>query len=127
MRAALSVGCICAAVVTITAAQEPRIWPAWTAPISAERRVNPLNARPDTAAGGAKLFRARCQSCHGRDGSGTSRGPNLTTRRVQAQADGSLFWKISSGNTRTGMPAFSGLPELQRWQLVLFVRRLPDR
>ena len=41
---------------------------------------------------------------------------------VQVQTDGALFWKISSGNTRAGMPTFSFLPEPQRWQLVLYLR-----
>jgi hypothetical protein len=43
---------------------------------------------------------------------------------VQAQSDGALFWKISSGNTHSGMPAFSFLPEPQRWQLVLRLRHM---
>ncbi|HYU78073.1 MAG TPA: hypothetical protein VEK56_03750 [Vicinamibacterales bacterium] len=37
---------------------------------------------------------------------------------MQAQGDGALFWKISSGNTRAGMPSFGFLPEAQRWQVV---------
>ena len=36
--------------------------------------------------------------------------------------DGTLFWKVSSGNARQGMPPFSYLPEAQRWQLVLWLR-----
>jgi hypothetical protein len=43
---------------------------------------------------------------------------------VEAETDGALFWKVSSGNSHSGMPAFSFLPELQRWQLVLHVRSL---
>jgi hypothetical protein len=43
---------------------------------------------------------------------------------VQQQSDGVLFWKITNGNTRRGMPSFSKLPELQRWQIVLYIRRL---
>ena len=98
--------------------------PAWTAPSTSDARANPLAARPDTEPGGAKLFKQHCAQCHRDDGSGTSVGPGLTGRRVQSQTDGALFWKITSGNTRTGMPTFSGLPELQRWQLVLHLRAL---
>jgi hypothetical protein len=43
---------------------------------------------------------------------------------VQEQSDGVLFWKITTGNTRRGMPTFSFLPESQRWQLVLHIHRL---
>jgi hypothetical protein len=43
---------------------------------------------------------------------------------VQQQSDGTLFWKITNGNARHGMPSFSKLPELERWQLVLYIRTL---
>jgi hypothetical protein len=43
---------------------------------------------------------------------------------VQSQSDGALFWKITNGNPDRGMPSFSRLPELQRWQLVLYIRSL---
>jgi len=103
--------------------------PAWMAPAEASSRRNPLASRPETAAGGRKLFAQRCSSCHGDDGRGSDRAPDLTVADVQAQTDGVLFWKISGGNARTGMPAFSFLPEPQRWQLVMCVRELgrPER
>jgi len=106
------------------AGASPQERPVWIAPSDAETRPNPLAARPETEPGGAKLFKERCAQCHRADGTGTSWGPGLTGRRVQSQTDGTLFWKITSGNTRTGMPTFSGLPELQRWQLVLHLRAL---
>ena len=43
---------------------------------------------------------------------------------VQQQTDGTLFWKITNGNPDRGMPSFSRLPELQRWQIVLHLRTL---
>ena len=96
----------------------------WTAPSDQAARVNPLAGRMDAAGGGRKVFHQRCAACHGAAGQGTPKGPDLSDRNVQAQADGALFWKISQGNTRTGMPAFSLLPEPQRWQLVLHLRML---
>jgi mono/diheme cytochrome c family protein len=98
----------------------------WVAPPAAGTRANPLQNRPEAAAGGGKLFEQRCTTCHGEDGRGTSKAPDLTQPDVQAQTDGALFWKISSGNTHAGMPAFSFLPELQRWQLVLHLRAAQD-
>jgi len=112
---------------TRAASAPPQERPIWTAPSTSDVRANPLAARPDTEPGGAKLFRERCAQCHRDDGTGTSAGPGLTGRRVQSQTDGALFWKITSGNTRSGMPTFSGLPELQRWQLVLHLRALGSR
>ncbi len=98
--------------------------PSWVAPDRAAARPNPLSNRPELAAGGRKIFEQRCAQCHGDDAQGTNRAPNLLTRRVQAQTDGALFWKISSGDTRAGMPSFSYLPAPERWQLVLHLRSL---
>ena len=94
----------------------------WVAPPEQAAKANPLSARPDAAAGGKKLFQQRCSTCHGEDAAGTADAPDLTRSAMQRQSDGTLFWKISSGNTRTGMPSFSFLPPLQRWQLVLYIR-----
>jgi mono/diheme cytochrome c family protein len=96
----------------------------WTVPPNAARRLNPLVNRSETEAGGRKLFQQRCATCHGKDGRGSSKAPDLTRAEVQLQTDGALFWKISGGNPRLGMPTFSFLPEAQRWQLVLHLRVL---
>ena len=98
----------------------------WVAPAAVDSMQNPLKNRPETGAGGQKLFRQRCSICHADDGTGAKPGPNLMLRRVQQQSDGAFFWKISSGNTRTGMPGFSFLPRLQRWQLVKHLRSLAE-
>jgi mono/diheme cytochrome c family protein len=98
---------------------------AWTPPTDAARKANPLAGRRELAAGGRKLFQQRCGQCHGADAAGTSLAPDLTRRVVQSQSDGALYWRISGGNAHTGMPSFSYLPELERWQLVLHLRTLP--
>jgi mono/diheme cytochrome c family protein len=99
--------------------------PDWTAPPKDAGESNPLSHQATVVAGGGrKLFGQRCNTCHGDDGRGTSRAPNLLAADVQAQSDGTLFWKITSGNTHGGMPSFSFLPQAQRWQLVLHLRTL---
>jgi mono/diheme cytochrome c family protein len=98
--------------------------PDWTAPSKEAARPNLLANQPSAAAGGQKLYGQRCSTCHGDDGHGTNRAPNLGAADVQAQSDGTLFWKISNGNTHAGMPSFSFLPEAQRWQLVLRLRNI---
>jgi mono/diheme cytochrome c family protein len=98
--------------------------PKWSAPADTAAKQNPLAGRADAQAGGRKLFQERCTSCHAEDGRGTSKGPDLTQSDVQSESDGALFWKITTGNTREGMPTFSYLPALQRWQLVLRLRSL---
>ena len=98
----------------------------WLAPAEAAARSNPLARKPEAAAGGEKLFKRNCVECHGEDGSGLVKkhAADLQLPLVQQQSDGVLFWKITNGNTDRGMPSFSRLPELQRWQLVLYLRTL---
>jgi mono/diheme cytochrome c family protein len=124
---AWSVVTIAASVCLRAAAMQTDHDLTWVAPPAAGTRINPLGNRPDAAAGGRKLFKQRCTTCHGDDGGGTSKAPDLTQPDVQAQSDGALFWKIATGNTHAGMPAFSFLPELQRWQLLLHLRELAVR
>lgn len=96
----------------------------WRAPQEAAEKRNPLAEKPDLAAGGKKLFVRHCVECHGSDGAGLKKAADLQLPVVQTQSDGTLFWKITNGNADRGMPSFSNIPELQRWQLVLFIRTL---
>lgn len=99
----------------------------WQTPPDAAAKPNPEINNPSAVATGRKVFTRTCVVCHADDGSGQdSRGANLRLREVQAQSDGALFWKISNGNTEHGMPAFAGLPEASRWDVVIFLRTLSD-
>jgi mono/diheme cytochrome c family protein len=98
--------------------------PNWRAPEEAMQRKNPLADKPELAAGGRKLFLRNCAECHGKTGEGLKKAADLQLPVVQLQSDGILFWKITNGNPDRGMPSFSRLPELQRWQLVLHLRTL---
>ncbi len=98
--------------------------PTWRAPDQAATRKNPLAENKNAAAGGAKLFQRHCAECHSHTGTGLKKAANLTMDKVQSQSDGTLFWKITNGNPDRGMPSFSQIPELQRWQLVLHLRTL---
>ena len=102
--------------------------PSWRPPDSAAARVNPLAGSPELTAGGRKLFQRQCAQCHGVAGEGlkVKKAADLQLPVVQQQSDGALFWKITNGNPRRAMPSFSGLPEMQRWQIVLYLRTLPS-
>ena len=96
----------------------------WRAPAAALQRKNPLTGS-DAAAGGRKLFLRHCTECHGESGAGKRKGAaDLTSETVQQRLDGELFWKITNGKADGHMPSFSRLPELQRWQLVLYIRAI---
>lgn len=88
-------------------------------------RVDPL-AHDDTAiAGGAQLFAQHCTACHGELAEGVGRRPGLRTARVRDASDGELQWLLRNGSLAHGMPAWSNLPEVQRWQLVRYLHSLP--
>ena len=93
-------------------------------PQEARLRLNPMAEDPDAIAAGAKLFRQNCASCHGRDGQGNEKRPNLHADRIRNAAPGELEWLLKNGSLRNGMPSWSRLPEPQRWQLVSFLKSL---
>jgi mono/diheme cytochrome c family protein len=101
----------------------------WHAPAKAAIRPNPLAGTPELSAGGKKVFQRECAECHQPDGSGIREKHSADLRGpiVQSLSDGALFWKMTNGNPRRGMPSFSRLPEKQRWQLVLFLRTLREQ
>ncbi len=97
----------------------------WTAPADAAAKQNPQADKPEAIAAGKKIFLRSCAECHGEDGTGLQESvSNLQSPDVQKQSDGSLFWKISTGNLKKGMPAFSKLEETDRWNVVSFLRTL---
>ena len=125
MRRYLIVLVLLAAAIAVAQNIDYQPDPGWQPPAEAAARQNPLAERPQLASGGAKLFRRECSECHGADGSGRKKNAaDLQLPVVQQQTDGALFWKITNGNTPRGMPSFSKLPELERWQLVLYLRTL---
>jgi mono/diheme cytochrome c family protein len=94
------------------------------APGKARQRQNPLQADGDAVAAGNKLFEQHCEECHGRAGAGGKKGPRLSAPEVQEATPGSLFWLLTNGVVRRGMPVWSKLPEAQRWQLVRYLQTL---
>ena len=94
------------------------------APKKAVRRRNPLESDPEAVAAGAKLFDQHCAECHGEIAEGTHKGPSLRADEVQQSTPGTLFWVLTNGVVRRGMPVWSKLPEPQRWQIVSYLKSL---
>jgi mono/diheme cytochrome c family protein len=94
------------------------------APAKAVARRNPLESDPNAVAAGRKLFELHCLECHGEAADGGKKGPSLRAPEVQQSAPGSLFWLLTNGVVRKGMPVWSKLPEPQRWQLVSYIKSL---
>jgi mono/diheme cytochrome c family protein len=103
---------------------------AWAAPAAEKAKKNPLPANAATVAQGKKVADVNCVSCHGAKGKGDGaaaaalnpRPADWTSKKVQAESDGEIFWKLSTG--RGAMPSWKFLPENDRWALVGYIRSL---
>ena len=94
------------------------------APKKATAKRNPLETDPEAVLAGGKLFDLHCAECHGDMAEGGKKGPSLRAPEVQQSTPGTLFWLLTNGVVRRGMPVWSKLPEPQRWQLVSFIKSL---
>jgi mono/diheme cytochrome c family protein len=94
-------------------------------------RPNPMEHDPDAVAAGGKLYDLHCAECHGENAEGgkenskrKKKGPSLRAPEIQQAPPGALFWLLTNGSVRRGMPVWSKLPEPQRWQIVTYVKSL---
>src|SRR5438876_9711020 len=106
----LTVTVVCAAAVSLSAAQDP---PA----------KNPLEGNADAIRGGMGLYRARCADCHGMDAHGV-RAPDITQVWASGRTDDGLFKIVRRGIPGTEMPANPRLLEYETWQLLAYLRTL---
>jgi mono/diheme cytochrome c family protein len=96
-------------------------------PAKESARTNPMEHDPDAIAAGGKLYSLHCAECHGTNGEGgkgKKKGPALRASEIQQATPGTLFWLLTNGSVRKGMPVWSKLPEPQRWQIVTYVKSL---
>jgi mono/diheme cytochrome c family protein len=90
-------------------------------PASAKTKHNPIVNDATAPLAGRKLFKQHCKQCHGEEGEGGRKAPPLINLEMQSATGGEIFWVITNGSIRRGMPSWSGLPELQRWQIVSYL------
>jgi mono/diheme cytochrome c family protein len=95
-----------------------------TVPAAVDVGVDPYAGSAVAAVAGRKLFLRHCADCHGGDARGGGRAPSLASERVAGASPGAVFWFMTNGNLRAGMPAWSRLPPARRWQLVAYLRTL---
>jgi len=124
--AAFAVG----AVVAVGFAASAQAQAPWEAPAAEKAKKNPLPDNKATIEMGEKVAKINCSSCHGSKGKGDGaaaaalnpKPADWTSKKVQAESDGEIFWKVSTG--RGAMPSWKHLPENDRWALVRFIRSL---
>ena len=107
-----------------SAQKESLYAPLAKAPQKAVIRRNPLENDPDAVVAGGKLFEIHCSECHGDMAEGGRKAPSLVAEEVRQATPGTLFWVLTNGVVRRGMPVWSKLPEPQRWQIVSYLKSL---
>ncbi len=94
------------------------------APDSSKQVANPYQGQQSAELAGKKLYAAHCASCHGRNAEGSGNVPALLDGALETVTPGELFWFITQGEPKNGMPAWAKLPTTQRWQIVSYVKAL---
>jgi cytochrome c oxidase cbb3-type subunit 3 len=75
-----------------------------------------------------QIFATTCAACHGLDGMGGERAPNIITNpQVQRLSASEMFSVISGGVPGTGMPAFQRLGKPAITSLVVYVKSLQGK
>lgn len=68
-----------------------------------------------------------CASCHGLDGRGGERGPDITRPAVAQNTDSELAEVLRQGKPSRGMPAFASIGDAQIAGMVWYLRELQGR
>jgi cytochrome c oxidase cbb3-type subunit III len=91
--------------------------------LAGARAVDAQGRSTASSARGKQLLAANCAACHGIDGKGSERAPNIaeSSRRL---SDEQLAKIIGNGIPGTGMPAFHLLSNVQKNQLIAYLRTL---
>jgi len=108
----------------------------WPVPQGAADLKSPVPSNSTSIKNGNTLYQSYCAPCHGKSGRGdgpaaTSLHPkpaDHTSAAVQAESDGTLFYKISEGHANTAMPPFKAvLQPDQRWAVINYIRTLAKK
>lgn len=84
-------------------------------------------SRPDSIQG-KPIFTSSCAQCHGLDGKGSERAPNIADRpNVQKLSDAQISHIIENGVPGTGMPAFHSFQISQIRAVVGYLRSLQGK
>ena len=108
----------------------------WPVPNDAVNIKNPEASDAASIKNGQTLYQTYCAPCHGNRGKGdgpasASLNPkpaDHTSAMVQAESDGTIYYKISEGHAHTAMPPFKAVlhPD-QRWAIVNYMRTLAKK
>lgn len=94
------------------------------APASAKQLKNPYEGQSSSIGAGKKIYAFRCSRCHGANAEGSGNIPALVDGKLESVTPGELFWFITHGSPKNGMPSWAKLSQRQRWEIVGYVKSL---
>ena len=101
--------------------------PALGAEEEEERKQNPYKGNPDDILVGKGLFRYYCAGCHGMEGGGGFRGPDLVRGQLTHVVDDhDMLEVVRNGIQGTQMPGQT-LPDSNLWRMIAFITDLRSK
>jgi cytochrome c oxidase cbb3-type subunit 3 len=100
--------------------------------VTSQEQKSPRSANADAQvdlsnADGKQAFESRCAGCHGLDGRGGERAPDIAlSAKTQQRSDDELFRIIKQGLPATGMPSFASLGDRTK-NVVAYLRQLQGK
>jgi cytochrome c oxidase cbb3-type subunit 3 len=96
---------------------------------SQQSRTKPRSSNPSSSSSrGQQIFASNCVGCHGLDGTGSQRAPNIVSNpQVQKLSAEEMFRIVSDGVPGTGMPSFKSLGAPAIRSTVAYVRSLQGK
>ena len=80
------------------------------------------------SAGGRRTFETICASCHGLNGKGGERGPDIATKpEIVRLPDNELLKILHDGKPQAGMPPFAGLGDVRLQEVLTYLRILQGK
>jgi glucose/arabinose dehydrogenase len=121
---ALSVFFVLLSFLAVLVAAETQKSGFHNSPASAKEMRNPYASQASALKTGKKLYEFRCSRCHGVNAEGSGNIPALVDGALESVSPGEVFWFISKGDEKNGMPSWAKLPARQRWEIVSYVKSL---
>jgi cytochrome c oxidase cbb3-type subunit 3 len=106
-------------LAALSAASGIAAWPLTPQEGLRQKSANPVSTR------GKQTFASSCASCHGLDGRGGERAPNIAENpKTQRLSNAQIFHIVENGIPGTGMPAFHSLESSKIQAVVTYLRTL---